>query len=101
MKRVLTVILSLCLLWPAMPGAQVAKKSGKPDSGVEVAAKSVILVERETGTVLYHQAEHEVREPASVTKVMTMLLVAEALDRGSMVIGGCAGPRVGDRWRRW
>lgn len=37
-------------------------------------------MERETGTVLYQQAEHEKLEPASVTKVMTMLLVAEAID---------------------
>ena len=84
MKRVLTVILSLCLLWQGLPGARAAKRPESAASDVKVAAKSVILVERETGTVLYHKAEHAVREPASVTKVMTMLLVAEALDAGAL-----------------
>lgn len=83
MKRMLTAALALCLLWQGIPTAFAAEEKGK-SSGVEVAAKSVILVERETGTVLYQQAEHEKLEPASVTKVMTMLLVAEAVDSGQI-----------------
>ena len=54
------------------------------DSGVTIAAKAGILVERETGAVLFEQNAHEALEPASVTKVMTMLLVAEAIDQGSL-----------------
>ena len=83
MKRMLTAALALCLLWQGIPTAFAAEEKVK-SSGVEVAAKSVILVERETGTVLYQQAEHEQLEPASVTKVMTMLLVAEAIDSGQI-----------------
>lgn len=83
MKRILTAALALCLLWQGIPTAFAAEEKVK-SSGVEVAAKSVILVERETGTVLYQQAEHEKMEPASVTKVMTMLLVAEAIDSGQI-----------------
>lgn len=83
MKRILTAALALCLLWQGIPTAFAAEEKVK-SSGVEVAAKSVILVERETGTVLYQQAEHEKLEPASVTKVMTMLLVAEAIDAGQI-----------------
>lgn len=85
MKRMLTAALALCLLWQGVPAAFAAESGAQiKSSGVEVAAKSVILVERETGTVLYQQAEHEKLEPASVTKVMTMLLVAEALDAGQI-----------------
>ena len=53
---------------------------------MEVHAKSVILVARETGSVLYRRKEHKILEPASVTKVMTMLLTMEALDRGQIAM---------------
>lgn len=43
-----------------------------------------VLMERETGQVLYAKAEHQRLSPASVTKVMTLLLVAEAVDSGAL-----------------
>lgn len=49
---------------------------------VEVRAKSAILMEASTGRVLLASNEHEKRFPASVTKIMTMLLVTEAIDSG-------------------
>lgn len=51
---------------------------------VDVSAKACLLMERETGTVLYADNEHEQLEPASVTKIMTMLLVVEAIDSGKL-----------------
>ena len=51
---------------------------------VEVSAPSAILMEKETGTVLYAKDEHTPREPASVTKVMTLLLTMEAIDGGQL-----------------
>lgn len=51
---------------------------------VEVDAASALLMEKETGTVLYSKEEHQLREPASVTKVMTLLLVMEAIDSGQL-----------------
>lgn len=51
---------------------------------VTIQAKAGLLMERETGTVLYEENAHEALEPASVTKVMTMLLVTEAIDQGSL-----------------
>ena len=47
-------------------------------------APSAILMEKETGTVLYVKDEHTAREPASVTKVMTLLLTMEAIDSGAL-----------------
>ena len=49
---------------------------------VEVSAPSAVLMEKETGTVLFAKNEHEKLEPASVTKIMTLLLTMEA-DRKS------------------
>ena len=51
---------------------------------VEVAAPSAILMEKETGTVLFAKDEHKQLEPASVTKVMTLLLTMEAVDSGQL-----------------
>ena len=53
-------------------------------AAVEVAAPSAVLMEKETGQVLFAKDEHAKLEPASVTKVMTMLLVMEAIDSGQL-----------------
>lgn len=73
MKRFFCALLacSLCMT-PALA------VSGEPS----IDAPSVLLMEKETGAVLYEQAAHDKYEPASVTKVMTMLLVMEAVDSG-------------------
>ena len=52
---------------------------------MEIPAKSALLMDVATGTVLYEENAHEALPPASVTKVMTMLLIMEAID------GGCIG----------
>ncbi len=53
-------------------------------AAVEVAAPSAVLMEKETGQVLFAKDEHAKLEPASVTKVMTLLLVMEAIDSGQL-----------------
>lgn len=47
-------------------------------------AKSAILIERDTGKVLYEKNAHEPLPPASMTKIMTMLLIMEAIDEGKL-----------------
>ena len=47
-------------------------------------AKSVVLMDASTGTVLYSKNMNEALPPASVTKIMTLLLVFEAIDRGEL-----------------
>ncbi len=47
-------------------------------------AKSAILIDSGSGTVLYEKNSHEKLPPASITKIMTMLLVLEAVDRGQI-----------------
>ena len=52
--------------------------------GPAVSCPSALLMEKQTGTVLFAQDEHTPREPASVTKIMTLLLVMEAIDSGAL-----------------
>lgn len=55
-------------------------------SGLELNAKGAALIECETGTVLYEKNSHERLAPASVTKVMSLLLVMEAIDAGKLTL---------------
>ena len=75
MKR-LGILLALCLVFLSMPRASAAS--------LEVAGKSALLMDMATGTVLFEQNSHEKLAPASVTKVMTMLLIMEAIDSGKI-----------------
>lgn len=74
MRKWLAFVLVAVLLMAAVPVAQAA--------GPEIAAPSAILIDAATGTILYEKNAHERLAPASVTKVMTLLLVMEALDSG-------------------
>ena len=78
MKKSLSIalaasVLALCIL-PA--GASPA------DAGLSLSCASCLLMEKETGAVLLEDNAHEKLEPASVTKIMTLLLVMEAVDSG-------------------
>ena len=66
------LLLCSCLSLPAL-GADL-----------QLAAPSAVLIDAATGTVLYESNAHERLAPASVTKVMTMLLVMEAIDSGKI-----------------
>lgn len=60
------------------------KAAGQTETGIALTAPAAILVEASTGKVLFEKNADEVREPASVTKVMTLLLAFEAIDSGKM-----------------
>ena len=55
-----------------------------PVRALDLNAPSAVLMEKETGTILYARDEHTPREPASVTKIMTLLLTMEAIDSGAL-----------------
>lgn len=82
MKKTASILtaLLLCFLLAAPACALDAQDPAAP----EISAPSAVLIERETGTVLYAKNETERRPPASVTKVMTLLLIAEAVDAGEL-----------------
>lgn len=54
--------------------------------GLDVAAPTAILVEKETGTVIYEKEADKQMQPASVTKVMTILLIVEAVENGTIAL---------------
>lgn len=54
--------------------------------GPEISAPSAVLMEASTGTVIYEKNSHEQLRPASVTKIMTLLLIFEALERGEITL---------------
>ncbi len=78
-KRILSFLLAACLL--TTPALAV---DTLPEDAITIQAPYAVLMEKSTGTVIYEKASHERCPPASVTKVMTMLLVAEAVEAGTI-----------------
>ena len=72
--------------WIAVVFVMVGLALTKPVQAVEldIKGKSAFLMDVATGTVLYEKNAHEPLAPASVTKVMTMLLIMEAIDAGKI-----------------
>ena len=81
MRKVLSSIVSLSLVLSMFtPMANAAEKQAK----LAEKATSAIVIERDTGEVLFEKNSHEKLPPASMTKIMTMLLIMEAIDNGSL-----------------
>lgn len=82
MKKYVSLLLTALTLAAAVPpsGAALA------DSGLNLSCASCVLMEKETGTILLEENSHERLEPASVTKIMTLLLVMEAVDSGRIAL---------------
>ncbi|HIW94038.1 MAG TPA: D-alanyl-D-alanine carboxypeptidase [Candidatus Flavonifractor merdipullorum] len=81
MKRLTAALLCAALLSGSAAAAE------QPADAPQVEAKAAILMEQETGEVLCQQNAHDKLEPASVTKIMTLLLVMEAIDGGQLSTG--------------
>ena len=75
MKRWICILTVMVLLMGVIP-------LGAGAAALDVEAKSAVLMDTATGTVLYEKNAHEPLAPASVTKVMTLLLIMEAIDSG-------------------
>ena len=83
LRRLSALALSLAitsLLFSPLPAA-AAQEDNMP---LPLSSASALLMEKETGTILLQQNAHQKLEPASVTKVMTLLLVMEAVDSGRL-----------------
>lgn len=61
-----------------------SESADSPTTGPSISAPSAILMDADTGTILFTKGENEERPLASVTKVMTLLLTFEALDTGKI-----------------
>ncbi|MBK5501006.1 D-alanyl-D-alanine carboxypeptidase family protein [Peribacillus sp. TH14] len=84
MKRILSLFLTVLIV----AGFSIPHTKAAEDKGVDLAAnaKSAILIERDTGTVLYDKNADDRLSPASMTKIMTMLLIMEAIDKGDLTM---------------
>ena len=85
----LTALLTLsCILSSSAEGVELISANeatsdlGVAEGSLELPCKSAILMEANTGAVLYLQNADEAMAPASVTKIMTLLLIMEAVDNG-------------------
>lgn len=79
MKKLLCA--ALCIVMLTSP---VYAINTLTDDDIDISAPSAILMEKVTGEVIYDKNSHERLPPASVTKVMTMLLIVEAVERGDI-----------------
>ena len=86
-KKITAVILIICIAVSAFSFSAGAEESESADAPqFELDCRSAILMEASTGKVLYEMNADESLPPASVTKVMTLLLVMEAIDSGKITL---------------
>lgn len=81
------LLLAIALALPAWAGGEIIEEEGLPAAtliNAEIPCKSAILIEQTTGRVLFEKDADVPMPPASITKIMTMLLVMEALDAGKI-----------------
>lgn len=81
MKKILSLVLILLLTFLQ---SFVALANEDVNEEINVSAVSAILMDAKSGKILYDKNSHEKLPPASVTKIMTLLLIMEALDSGRL-----------------
>lgn len=85
MKKSLLFVTILLVTFVSMIESTYAEKTESfetPDLATD--AKSAILIERDTGKLLFDKNAHEKLPPASMTKIMTLLLIMEEIDKGHL-----------------
>ena len=85
MKRYLSllvfVILSVGNILTQIVPAYAKQEPSTRTASLTIATPSALLIEAETGTILYQKDEHTARQPASVTKIMTLDLIFDAIEK--------------------
>lgn len=79
MKKIIALLLAAALL-----PCTFAHAASVSDDHISIGAPSAVLMERSSGSIIYEKDAFTHRAPASVTKIMTMLLVAEAIASGQL-----------------
>ncbi|MBE6558256.1 MAG: D-alanyl-D-alanine carboxypeptidase [Ruminococcaceae bacterium] len=91
-KKVLCICLSVGIVLSTIPyfsanaknNTMVISENAVAISELDLSCKSAVLMEASTGQILYEQNSSEAMPPASVTKIMTLLLVMEAIEAGKL-----------------
>ncbi|MGJ7919915.1 D-alanyl-D-alanine carboxypeptidase family protein [Neobacillus sp. LXY-4] len=85
MKRNVSIVIAILLsLTLVIPTVSAEEQQQEQSTQLVDNARSAILIERDTGSILYEKNSDEKLPPASMTKVMTMLLIMEAIDQGKL-----------------
>ncbi len=93
LKKIITILLTITLTIPTLTIVTSADEETAPDTTqknaaetqppeVELTAPSALLMDYETGKVLFEKNSHDIRPCASITKVMTLCLIFEAIESG-------------------
>lgn len=82
MKKLLAGVLCWGLLFAAAPAARALTVEPATDRTFDLPCQAAILIDEDSGTVLYEKNADEQRPVASITKVMTLLLTFEAMEEG-------------------
>lgn len=82
MKRYFSFFLGLLLAVSALLGDIAPVKA--EDAALSVSAPSALLMEASSGTVIYEKNAHEIMRPASITKIMTLILIFDAMESGQI-----------------
>ncbi|CDQ19431.1 D-alanyl-D-alanine carboxypeptidase family protein [Halobacillus karajensis] len=83
MKKMMGVCLALCLVFSLLP-LNMTLAEEKESTEIVNSAKSAILMEKNSGMTLYNKEANKKLPPASMTKVMTLLLIMEELENGGI-----------------
>ena len=83
MKKIGISLLMAIILF-LEPLSLMGQQQDVSDPPVQTEAPSVMLMEISTGKVLYEKNAQEQRSPASITKIMTLLLIFEELENGNL-----------------
>ena len=84
LRRLSALAFSLAMILVLFSPVATAAAAQEDNMPLALSSASALLMEKETGTVLLQQNAHQKLEPASVTKIMTLLLVMEAVDSGRL-----------------
>lgn len=83
MRCILSLFLSATMLFSSLfTTAEVPAPAATEE--VNVSAPSVVLMEASTGQVIYEKDSHTALHPASITKIMTLILIFDALEKGTI-----------------
>lgn len=85
MKK-LSIIIGIIILFTMSNLPMIHAEENKLEEEVAKEAKAALLLERDSGKVLYEKNPHEKLPPASMTKIMTLLLVMEALEEEKIAL---------------
>lgn len=84
MKKIIIIISCILFMFPTFVNASEAAvlEEVNNESTLAERAKSAILIDAETGKILFEKNSHEKLAPASMTKIMSMLIIVEAIEKG-------------------